>query len=320
MPSGSGHDSWPWAKQPEPGGLRQVRGNCALKYKHGAAVPPRPGSRWLFRVQSERLAGAIITEPPRRVLLGTAIAVVILVIALTGKPGIIVPFLLFGFGIVTSVWRQFNTEFGTVVAEAPDGLRLRSGLIQTAAGDHPSREGAGRAPRGRAAVLARVRLVQAQAADVSPSAPAPGEPLRVGQRPACAHPGRVTRRRGPDARRAADRSAAATNALRQPARGVKTLLSYHFLAWASDDRFVVASRGRVCRQTTWVPLEKVQSIPVGSGPLAASAPARHDPARRCRAAGNRLASRTARLSRPTNSSASCPTWPGVPPRSRGLVS
>ena len=34
---------------------------------------------------------------------------------------------------MTSVWRQFNTEFGTMVAEAPDGLRLRSGLIQTTA-------------------------------------------------------------------------------------------------------------------------------------------------------------------------------------------
>ncbi|HTZ23885.1 MAG TPA: PH domain-containing protein, partial [Streptosporangiaceae bacterium] len=96
-----------------------------------AAAPPRP-ERVLFRVQSERLAGAIILSRPGAYA-GTAIAVVILVIALTGKPGIIVPFGVFGFGIVTSVWRQFNTEFGTVVAEAPDGLRLRSGLVQTAA-------------------------------------------------------------------------------------------------------------------------------------------------------------------------------------------
>ena len=31
------------------------------------------------------------------------------------------------------VWRRFNSEYGTVVAAAPDGLRLRSGLVQTAA-------------------------------------------------------------------------------------------------------------------------------------------------------------------------------------------
>jgi putative membrane protein len=47
---------------------------------------------------------------------------------------------------------------------------------------------------------------------------------------------------------------------------VKTLLSYHFLAWAGDDRYVVASRGRICRKTTWVPLEKVQSIRWVQGP------------------------------------------------------
>ena len=31
------------------------------------------------------------------------------------------------------VWRQFNGEYGTMVATAPDGLRLRSGLVQTTA-------------------------------------------------------------------------------------------------------------------------------------------------------------------------------------------
>jgi putative membrane protein len=46
----------------------------------------------------------------------------------------------------------------------------------------------------------------------------------------------------------------------------KAPLSYHFLAYDSDDRYVVASRGRVCRKTTWVPLEKVQSIRWIQGP------------------------------------------------------
>ena len=47
----------------------------------------------------------------------------------------------------------------------------------------------------------------------------------------------------------------------------KAPLTYHFLGWNGDDRYVVASRGRVCRQTTWVPLEKVQSIRWVQGPL-----------------------------------------------------
>src|SRR5258708_3155579 len=47
----------------------------------------------------------------------------------------------------------------------------------------------------------------------------------------------------------------------------KAPLTYHFLAWDLDDHYVVASCGRVCRKTTWVPLEKVQSIRWVQGPL-----------------------------------------------------
>jgi putative membrane protein len=42
---------------------------------------------------------------------------------------------------------------------------------------------------------------------------------------------------------------------------------YHFLAWGGDDRYVVASRGRLRRTTTWIPLEKVQSVRWAQGPL-----------------------------------------------------
>jgi putative membrane protein len=225
-----------------------------------AAAPPRP-ERVLFRVQSERLAGAIILSRPGAYA-GTAIAVVILVIVLTGKPGIIVPFLVFGFGIVTSVWRQFNTEFGTVVAEAPDGLRLRSGLIQTAAETiRPGR-------------VQAVRLVEPLfwrafgwcRLEVDVAGPR--------QRRENRSEGQRLRALIPVGSRAdADRMLGEllidpprpTHAAPAGAR-VKTLLSYHFLAWAGDDRYVVASRGRICRKTTWVPLEKVQSIRWVQGP------------------------------------------------------
>jgi putative membrane protein len=55
---------------------------------------------------------------------------------------------------------------------------------------------------------------------------------------------------------------------RPPARARwKAPLAYHFLAWSGNDRYVVASAGRVCRKTTWVPLEKVQSIRWVQGPV-----------------------------------------------------
>jgi putative membrane protein len=225
-----------------------------------AAMPTGP-ERVLFRVQSERLAGAIILSRPGAYA-GTAIAVVILVIALTGKPGIIVPFLVFGFGIVTSVWRQFNTEFGTVVAEAPDGLRLRSGLIQTAAETiRPGRVQAVRLVEPlfwRAFGWCRLEVDVAGPRQRRENR-SEGQRLRalipVGSR---ADADRMLGELLTDPPRP-------THAAPAGAR-VKTLLSYHFLAWAGDDRYVVASRGRICRKTTWVPLEKVQSIRWVQGP------------------------------------------------------
>ena len=243
-----------------PGGPAGAPGPAGAVGPASAAAPTGP-ERVLFRVQSERLAGAIILSRPGAYA-GTAIAVVILVIALTGKPGIIVPFLVFGFGIVTSVWRQFNTEFGTVVAEAPDGLRLRSGLIQTAAETiRPGR-------------VQAVRLVEPLfwrafgwcRLEVDVAGPR--------QRRENRSEGQRLRALIPVGSRAdADRMLG--ELLTDPPRPthpapagarVKTLLSYHFLAWAGDDRYVVASRGRICRKTTWVPLEKVQSIRWVQGP------------------------------------------------------
>ncbi len=47
----------------------------------------------------------------------------------------------------------------------------------------------------------------------------------------------------------------------------KAPLQYHFLAWGGDDRYLVAARGRIRRTTTWIPLEKVQSIRWEQGPV-----------------------------------------------------
>src|SRR5450755_1806014 len=111
----------------------------------GAAVPgarqasmtgPLDGAgspeRLLFRVQSSRLAGAIALSgagATAAVVLGAMAAAV----AVTGKTGAIASILPVAAGVVLVVWRRFNSDFGTVVAVAPDGLRLRSGLVQTTA-------------------------------------------------------------------------------------------------------------------------------------------------------------------------------------------
>jgi putative membrane protein len=226
-----------------------------------AGAAAAPGGRVLFRVRSERLAGAIILSRTGA-LAALVIAAAVAVVLVTGHPGTIVPFLPFGIGFVLAVWRQFNGEFGTVVATAPEGLRLRSGLVQTTAetirpgrvqavriveplvwrafgwcrlevdvaGPRQRRENQSESQRLRALIPVGSR---AEAEQMT------GELLSTQRRP--------TRRPPPRAR-------------------WKAPLSYHFLAYDSDDRYVVASRGRVCRKTTWVPLEKVQSIRWIQGP------------------------------------------------------
>jgi putative membrane protein len=226
-----------------------------------AAVAAPPGGRVLFRVRSQRLAGAIILSRTGA-LAAVVIAAAVAVVLATGHPGTIVPFLPFGIGFVLAVWRQFNGEFGTVVATAPEGLRLRSGLVQTTAetirpgrvqavriveplvwrafgwcrlevdvaGPRERRENQSESQRLRAVIPVGSRAEAEQMTE---------ELLSTQRRP--------TRRPPPRAR-------------------WKAPLSYHFLAFDSDDRYVVASRGRVCRKTTWVPLEKVQSVRWVQGP------------------------------------------------------
>ena len=110
----------------------QARGSAPPPGAASAAAPAEAGGRVLFRVRSQRLAGAIILSRTGA-LAAVVIAAAVAVVLATGHPGTIVPFLPFGIGFVLAVWRQFNGEFGTVVATAPEGLRLRSGLVQTTA-------------------------------------------------------------------------------------------------------------------------------------------------------------------------------------------
>jgi len=234
----------------------------------GAAGSPGPPSqvggpeRPLFRVKSERLAGAIILSRTGAYA-AVVIVVVVLVVGLTGRPGVIVPFLAFGIGVVLSVWRRFNTEFGTVVASAPDGLRLRSGLIQTTA--ETIRPGRVQAVRIVEPLIWRAfgwcRL------EVDVAGPRQRRENRSeGQRLRALIP--VGSRAEAEQMLGELLSAPPRPTRRAPTRARwKAPLSYHFLAWSGDDHYVAASRGRVCRKTTWIPLEKVQSIRWVQGPL-----------------------------------------------------
>ena len=165
--------------------------------------------------------------------------------------------------VATLVWRRFNQEYKLTVAAAPDGLRLRSGLVALNAETiRPGRVQAVRLVEpflwrrlgwcrlevdlaGRQKRKGRGRRPAGSCARSSPSAAARS-------RSSCSSISSPTRRaRSAGARRVA----------------WKSPLRYRFLAWGRTDAAVVTMTGRIRRVTVWVPLEKAQSLRLVEGPL-----------------------------------------------------
>jgi putative membrane protein len=226
------------------------------------ATPGLPPGRVLFRVSPLRLAVAIAASRAGGIAVLAAGATVAAV-ELSGSTRTVEPFLPVLLGVAAGLWRQFNGAYGTTIMAAYDGIQLRSGLIQTTAetiwpgriqavrvaepliwrafgwcrldvdvaGVRQRRENQSEGQRLRALIPVGCRAdAEQMLSELLVSRPRPSRPA----------PRRVR---------------------------WKAPLSYHFLGWGSDDRYLVASRGRICRQTTWVPLEKVQSIRWVQGPL-----------------------------------------------------
>jgi putative membrane protein len=218
--------------------------------------------RTLFRVRASRLPVAILLTRSGATVLVVAVATW-LTAQFTGSAGVIAPFLPVALGVAATLWRQFNGEYGTTVVAAQDGIRLRSGLVQrTAETIRPGR-------------IQAVRLVEPLIwrplgwcrleVDVA-GARQRREDRAEGQRLRALIP--VGSRAEADMLLAELLSNPPLPSQPAPARARwKAPLSYHFLSWNGDDRYVVAARGRVCRETTWVPLEKVQSVRWVQGPL-----------------------------------------------------
>ena len=233
--------------------------------KPSTGVEPGDGGepgRLIFRVRSRRLAAAIALSRPG-VIAAAGIAAMIAVAMLNRQPGVFASLLPLAVGVVLAVWRQFNSDYGATVVVAADGLRLRSGLVQmTAETIRPGR-------------VQAVRLVEPLAWRALGWCRLEVDVAGPRQRRENRSESRRLRALIPVGSRA-DAEQMISELLttrpapsRLPPRSArwKAPLTYHFLAWGSDDRYVVASRGRVCRKTTWVPLEKVQSVRWVQGPL-----------------------------------------------------
>ncbi|HXR23388.1 MAG TPA: PH domain-containing protein [Acidimicrobiales bacterium] len=229
---------------------------------------PEPAERPLATVPTGRLVASAILQP------ATLVAIVFVVVLLAlesispksangAETGTGLTLGLYLFGLARVTWRRVATEYGFAVAAAPDGIRLKRGLFSTVNETIP---------------FARVQAVRK------------AEPLTWRFWGWCRLEVDVA---GSPGREQGTRSGKVTKALlpvgpigladelfsnllglqqfplsKPPRRARwKSPLSYHFLAAGDNGLVAAGSCGRLKKVTTWVPLEKVQSVRRVQGPV-----------------------------------------------------
>jgi putative membrane protein len=227
---------------------------------------PEPDEQAAVVVPPGRLLGSVL-------LSASTAGAVVFVAALVALPSVSTAaatavagsLLIYLIGIGQGIWRRFNEQYRFTVALAPDGIRVRRGLLSTVAETIPIRRV--QAVRQIEPLLWRMFGWCRLEVDLA-GVPHGGSGRGSGS-------GRVTKALLPVG------SLEEALYLRQvvigpvephqshppaQARG-KAPLSYHFLAAGHDQTMAVAVTGRVQRVTCWVRLEKAQSIRRVQGPV-----------------------------------------------------
>ena len=242
----------------------QVRAGL-LAVAHGLdEAIPAPPEEALVAVPNGRLIAAGCLTGVIPVGLAALIALAVLgsserAVLVAGGSGMFATFV----AMALSAGRRISTEWSFTVADAPDGLRIRSGLLSRSAET---------VPRGR---IQAVRMVE----------PLWFRPLgwcrlelhlaggvKSGDRE---QPARLRRALLPVgtlaeaalllARVLPERGALLS---RPPRRAIlRAPFSYHFLQAGVGERCAVAVFGRIRRATIWVPLTKAQSLRAAQGPI-----------------------------------------------------
>jgi putative membrane protein len=237
-----------------------------LALAHGVAEDaPAPPEEVLLTLPTNRLVASIAISRPGLQVEGVLVLAIVLMIA---APSALGPVFGGSFALLlafaTSLWRRFNGEYRMTVAEAPDGLRLRSGLVETSAET---------IPRGRVQAVRMVEpLLWRPLGWCRLEVDVAGRQRRHGEDEAESRQLRAVLPVGPlaDARRLLDRIVpdAPDERLPAPRRArYKSPLRYRNLGWGRNERCTVTTSGRVRRVTVWVPLAKVQSFRRVQGPL-----------------------------------------------------
>ena len=171
---------------------------------------------------------------------------------------------VWAIAMLTFVWRRFNQQYRLTVAEGPDGLHLRGGLVAlTAEVIRPGRVQAVRLvepllwrPLGWCRLEVDVAGQQRRKGEGEAQRGQLRTLIPVGQRALGIE---LVDRLVPDR----------PHELSRPPRRVfwKSPLRYRALSWGRSQTCVATTSGRLRRVTCWVPLEKVQSLREVQGPV-----------------------------------------------------
>jgi putative membrane protein len=225
---------------------------------------PEPAEQYVASVPLGQLVGSVLLSPASAIAIGLVIAIAVISFfsggAGAGGAGALVVYLI-AFASIS--WRKIAEEYGFNIGLAADGIRVKRGLFSTVAETIPF---------ARVQAVRRVeplpwRLLGWCRLEVD-VAGSPGQEQGRGS-------GRTSRALLPvGSRVVADQMFVSLLGLREftltrPSRRAmwKAPLSYHFLAGGTDGLVVAASVGRLRKTTTWVPLEKVQSVRRVQGPV-----------------------------------------------------
>jgi putative membrane protein len=262
--AGSSHADGRLAYLPEQAAL-ELRARLLAAHHGLDPATPEPAERVLVTVPNGRLVGSVVLSSASLVILLMLAEVVVALEVPQARAafGGTLTLLVWLIALGPLVWRRLASQYGFTVAESPDGIRIRRGLLSTVAETIPSRR------------VQAVRMVEPLLwrplgwcrleIDVAGS---PGRDRADGSR----------RMRmillpvgGKDVGRQLMRTVlgAREPGLQRPprrARG-KAPLSYHFLASGHDAATAMAVTGRLRKFTTWLPLEKAQSVRLVEGPV-----------------------------------------------------
>jgi putative membrane protein len=224
---------------------------------------PEPAERLVTTVPPGRLIGSVLLSGG--IIFVPSLVALLILVRVSSTAAVVFGsvFATYTVGFVQGVWRRISSQYGFAVADAPDGIRIRRGLLGTVAETIPVRRV--QAVRLSEPLVWRLFGWCRLEVDVAGAS---------GREESSGRTATTTKALLPVGSHDVARQLIATvlpypepPEVPPPGRArLKTPFSFHFLAAGHNDVLAVAVTGRVRRTTTWVPLVKAQSLRRIEGP------------------------------------------------------